>query len=340
MHKRFGEMAFEGATGRLAQLVLRGSLLSSWTHGGHVAFGLEANAALASQFGKSMDQLDPAIQRMFRKYSITPEKWDAWRALGKDGNGYASMTVPEAKDFHRLISTESMFATPTPDARTRAITTAGLGRDSVTGQGVRALMNLKSFSISVMALHWQRAMDDMIHASAGSKVAYAGQLMLHTTLMGMAVLYAKEIASGKEPRRLDRTEDFVRLMYEGFVAGGSGGVLVDFFGTDPYGYGGSGLGDKILRTTTGGVINDVGAILGYRGFGAIGTEDEYTMEEYLRDVTTAVRRNAPSVWYLGFASDMMGDAIERSVSPELYREKQARIDKREQDKYGRGHWND
>lgn len=73
---RYADVYGTGATAKVAEGVMRGSLLSPWTDAGRKAFGMEFSATLAENFGKSIDELDPSLRRAFTEYGIDGSLWE------------------------------------------------------------------------------------------------------------------------------------------------------------------------------------------------------------------------------------------------------------------------
>ena len=332
-HSRFGDNVLSGGTGKLAQSVLRGSLLTSWTQSGRLAFQMEAAFDLAQDFGKTFDQLSRARQNAFSRYGIGEKQWDAFRKQGAGESGLPDLRTKEARDFHRMISTEVDFAVPTPDARVKAVTNWGYGSNSGVGMVGRVFTNLKSFPITIMTTHWQRAMADRL-MSPMEKTQYAASIVAQTTLMGMAIVYAKDIIAGKEPMDLDDTDNLMWLANQGLLAGGSLGLAGDFFVADPYAYGNAGYGDKLTNVPLVGMANDFTTLMPHKYL----TDEDYEGSEYALDIVEAVRRNAPSVWWVKPFTNAVGEAMEEAVAPRAAREKQQRLERKEKKERGRGYY--
>ena len=157
---RYSDVYGTGTSTKVAEFVMRASLLEPWTDMGRKAFGMEFSAMLAENFGKTVDELDPILQNRFEAYGITSDDWNVFRSQKPITNKkvqFADMLQERGDKFHRMILSETDYAVPTPDARVRAITTAGQGRSTVAGQGIRTIMMLKSFTITIALTHLQRA---------------------------------------------------------------------------------------------------------------------------------------------------------------------------------------
>ncbi len=328
---RMGEHALDGATGKMAQGVLRASGLSAWTHTARVSFQVELNFLLGRNFGKAWDDLDSNLQTAMKRYDIDGAKWDTFRNAGKREDGLIDLTPMAARDFHRMIMSETDFAVPTPDAKARAWTTGGKGRDTVEGQMWRSFMNLKAFPLTIMTSHWQRMMNDKFMTGM-DKAQYGAQLFAHTAILGALVVYSKEVLNGKEPRPLDDEEAVLKLLGEGVLAGGSLGLVGDMFVRDPFAYGSKGMGDQLIKTPTTGIMNDLTVLSGRKFL----TDENYSSNKYAIDALKAVSRNTPGVWYLNPLTKSIGYALEEAVAPDEARARKMRAEQREQKNHGRG----
>ena len=144
------------------------------------------------------------------------------------------MLQERGEKFHRMVLAETDYAVPSPDARVRAITTAGQGRATVAGQGIRTIMMLKSFPITIALTHLHRA---AFQATAGQKLQYLGLMMTTTTVLGALALQAKDIAAGREPRPMDNKEFFAAAVAQG----GGIGIFGDYLFSDVNRFGGGPL---------------------------------------------------------------------------------------------------
>ena len=332
-HSRFGDTVMMGQTGALAQSVLRYSGLTAWTHSGRVAFQVEFMAHVGNQFGKTWDELPRKLRRNMEHYDIDAAKWDAFRAQGTHGEWkLPDMKTPEARDFHKMMMAETDFAVPTPDATVKAMTNLGAGASSAAGGIMRIATNLKTFPLTIMSTHWTRM---LAQESMLDKATYGGMLIAHTTIMGAIAVYAREILSGKEPREIDDAEELMKLLGSGVIAGGSLGLAGDIFVANPFTYGDHGVGDKAMNMPAGGLLNDMSAILPYRMI----FEDQ-ELEEWGNDTIRAIRRNAPSVWWLRPATEMLGEGLERTLTEDTWKDRQRRAERRDKKEYGRGEWSD
>jgi len=324
---RYSDIYGNGATAKAAEGVMRASLLSPWTDAGRKAFGMEYASMLADNFGKSIDELDPATQRAFESYGIDSDLWDTFRKtkpIEHEGAKFADMTQEGGKKFHQMVMAETDFAVPTPDAKVRAITTGGLGRATIEGQAWRSAMMLKSFPVTIATTHFYRA---AYQATTADKLAYAGTLAVTTTIMGGMALQMKDIAAGREPRPMDDPAFFAAA----FQQGGGLGIFGDFLFSDVNRYGGG-----ITQTLAGptGQLIDTGVKF------TLGNIREAVKGEETNILGEAVqlgKRYAPEIWQTRLFTDAMWDQAEMMANPDAQR-RFNRIVRKRQKEFNQGYW--
>lgn len=326
---RYSDTFGTGVTSKAAEAVMRASLLAPWTDAGRKAFGMEFGAMLAENFGKSINELDDAVQKAFKHYGITEADWDTFRKtkpLEHKGAKFADMTQDAGKKFHIMVMSETDFAVPTPDARVRAITTGGLGRATIEGQAWRSVMMLKSFPITYMTTHFTRA---MYQATTADKIGYTATLLATTTIMGGVSLQAKDIAAGREPRPMDNPE----FLGAAFIQGGGVGIFGDYLFSDVNRFGGG-----VTQTFFGPIpeLADKTASLVFpNGYirEAVLNEETNVLGKYVQ----FLKRYTPDIWQTRLLTDAFFDQIELMADPSAQRRFNRVVKKRQED-YNQGYW--
>lgn len=333
---RFGDVYGTGMSTKVAEFVMRASLLEPWTDMGRKAFGMEFSSALAENFGKSIDQLDPIMQNRFEAYGIEASDWDTFRKqkpIKQKGVAFANMLEDGGQKFHRMVLSETDYAVPSPDARVRAITTGGMGRATIGGQGIRSIMNLKSFPITIALTHIQRA---AFQTSGGQFIEYVGLLATSTTVLGAIALQAKDIAAGREPRPMDNKEFFGAA----FAQGGGAGIFGDFLFSDQNRFGGGlvstafgptgELIDKTVQLTVGNIQEAI-------------KSEETNVLDIIGDTGIAgetvkyVERYTPDIWQAHLFKNAMFDQIEMLADPDAQAKYNRMIRKRQRE-YNQEYW--
>jgi len=323
---RYADIYGTGATAKLAEGVMRASLLAPWTDAGQKAFGMEFSSMLAENFGKTIDELDSPVQRAFATYGIAADDWNLFRSgktLDFKGAQYADMMQPGGVKFHQMVMSETDFAVPVPDARVRAITTGGLGRSTIEGQAWRSVMMLKSFPITIATTHLYRA---AYQATAGEKLGYIGALVASTTIMGGLVIQAKDLAAGKEPRPVDGA-----FVLAALAQGGGLGIFGDFILSDVNRFGGG-----IMQTMVGptGELADTAVKFTF-GNARQAFKGEET--NVLGEGAKILNRYTPDIWQTQLFSNAVYDQMLMMADPDAD-QKFRRIIKRRQKEYNQGYW--
>jgi hypothetical protein len=312
---RYSDMHGSGLSMKMAETVIRGSALATWTDAGRKAFGMEFSAMLADNFSKKYGELTPEMRGMFDEYGIDAKNWEAFRQTKKMGEdvvdeatgevkksaGFADLTTDEAEKFHQMIMSETDFAVPTPDSRVRAFTTGGRERGTSSGQLIRTGMMLTSFPITIAQTHLART--QALAATSGmDATSYLGGIMLSTTLMGSAALAFSDISAGREPRFFDPEapmEQNLTLLKDSLIKGGSLSIFGDWALRDVNMYGAS-MADRAL-----GPAWSLGGEVVEKTYGNIQSFVSGEETEVLSDVAKLAKRLTPSVWYTKLVTDSL-----------------------------------
>jgi len=324
---RFSETSGVGITGKLAEGVMRFSGLAPWTAMMRKGFTMEFSASLADDFGKTIDELNDSRRRAFKTYGITEKDWNTFRksqTIDYRGAKFADMMQPGGKKFHQMIMSEVDYAVPVPDARTRAITTLGLGRGTVEGQAWRAAMMLKSFPITIAATHFYRA---GMQSTVGEKLQYGATLLAVTSTLGALSLQLKDIARGRDPRPMDDP----KFLGAAIIQGGGLSIWGDFLFSDANRFGGGlaatafgptgDLVDRTYRLTLGNLQE------------ALSGEQTHVLGE----LAQTVERYTPKTWQTQLFLGALFDQVEALADPSAEKRFDRIINARERD-YGQEHW--
>ena len=340
---RFTEVTGAGFSARVADFTMRVTLLSPWTDAGRKAFGMEFMAFVGKHTSKSFDELPDLLKRTFKNYGITQNEWGILRAtktISHDGVDFFSVEnlsrradlSPKEKNtlsakIQEMILTETDYAVPVPDSRTRVFTTAGAKRGTIVGELARNIGLFKSFPITVVANHVYRG---ALEEGVKNKAAYLASLAIGTTLLGAIAIQAKELSRGKDPRSMTSPKFWTAA----FIQGGGAGIFGDFLYSDANRFGRGpvrtvlgptfDLAEDVTKLTLGNVQQ---AISGKDT--NLGGEAVQFMRSYLPGT---------NIWYtrLAFEREVM-DQLQRLVDPNA-RARFNRIIKRRKKEYGQLYW--
>jgi uncharacterized protein YoaH (UPF0181 family) len=310
---------------RIADVVMRLSLLSPHTQAAKNAFGLEFLGTLADQAGKPMAQLDQPLRLALLRHGVTDADWDLARANGilqergvriLSPDQVARQGTPEAIEaatrILEAVNAETRFAIPEPGAAERALTLRGTRRGTVEGELIRSAMQYKSFPITIMTTHLVRGMNAA--RTGGDYGRYLASFMVGMTLMGAVGMQLKAISQGRDPR--DMTDP--SFWGAAFAQGGGAGLLGDFL------YTGISRADSsfymaMVGGPIGGLVDDL-AKIGGMNIQALG--DDQKERSFGADMARFVRRNTPgtSLWYTRAAMDrMVWDQLQEMLDPDAGR---------------------
>jgi hypothetical protein len=328
-NNRYADTYGNGITAKIADGVMRVSLLSPWTDAGRKAFGMEFSGMLADNFGKSIDELDDSLQKAFSTYGINADDWDLFRRsepLDHKGAKFADISQDGGIKFHQMILSEMDYAVPTPDARTRAITTQAEGRATITGQAWRSVMMLKSFPITIANTHLYRIASQ---ATTADRWRYGIAILGASTVMGGAALTLKDIAAGREPRNIE--DDPVKFLGAAIAQGGGLGIFGDFLFSDVNRFGGG-----MVQTIVGpyGELIDTGFKISVGNIQEAIRSDETNI---IPELGQLVKRYQPKVWQTRLFQEGLIDGLTMMADPQ-YEYKLMRSMRKMSNEYGTDYW--
>lgn len=333
---------------RMADGVMRVSLLSPHTTAMKQATGLSFMMDMAKQSGKAFDKLDPADQARFTRYGIDAEDWDFIRAteLTDDGgykllrpgdvasreDGFDGPATLRAMKLFEMIDSETKFGTPGDLLRAQTMLAVGgrgtmFQRGTIMGEIAHSATQFKTYSVIALMTHMQRAMYGRGGMSRG---AYALTLPLFLTLGGAAVIGLKDIANGKDPSDMEDPKFWARA----FVQGGGAGMAGDFISAGVTGR--SRTGGTIAGYLAGPTISNVldpaiDLALGTAGEAAsrameseedgAGRRRRPVTEILAKDSLKFAESNLPggSIWYAKLAlSRLLLDQLDEAVDPKIH----------------------
>lgn len=322
---------------RLAEGVLRVSGLSRWTEAGRWAFGMEFLGHITDESVKPFDKLEPAFRSALERYGIGADGWDAIRKTPLEDDRGVPWLKPQNVENRALgdrllemILSETDYAVPTADLRTRAMFNSLAPRGTWAGEIARSALLFKSFGVSMVMMQGRRIMEQ----AGPNRARYAAGLFIGTTLMGALAMQLKAIAGGRDPRPMDEVP-FVdpktgkATINPGFwgaavAQGGGFGIFGDFIQSAENRFGGS-WGD----TLAGPLINDAQDLVNIPFSKKPGWA-----------AAKLARQELPggSLWYLKLAFDrIITDEIQEAIDPD-YRKSWRRMKKRAAEQRTQFYW--
>lgn len=347
-----GEIDATGATRRLADGVLRLSLLSPWTQGGRWAFGMEFLGALASRSAKSIEALraggadDKAFARALDRYGLSGA-WDEIRSTPayepKKGAAFlrpeditARTDLPPGRADYlanrllEMVQAETDYAVPTASLRARAYVTGATPPGTVFGELLRSAAMYKAFPTTMTYLTASRAMQEGALRAGGYGFSYLATMTFGMTMFGALALQMREISAGRDPRPMNTWAFWGAAMLQGGGLGLFGDFL--FSGTNRFG---GGLGESV----SGPVVSAANTVreLTFGNAMQIAAGDDPRLG---RDVIRALKGNTPggNIWYLKLVySRMLLDQLQKWADPDADQDFARQINYRERE-YGNGYF--
>lgn len=336
-----GEHIANNWSGRLANSVMKLSLMNAWTDTMRRGFSMTMMAGMGRMAKIKWDDLTEFDRWHMSTRGITADDWavvntarlDNWR--GQDmltPDGIAAASDPRAREVAAkvlgFIVDESETAVVNPDVYARAFTTLGGSKaGSIGGEFTRLTMQFKSFPAAMISRHVMRMVDtpnglDGAPAVA-NKAIYTIALLLSTTALGAIAWQLKQVKDGKDPVDMSTLKFWKQAMAQG---GGAGfiGDLVLSDSTDARSPNDA-LGRMLLGPTWGSAADLYELTMGNR--------DEYLAGKDTHMGAEAVRfakGHAPLVnlWYTKAALDhLLLHGVQENLSPGYMERMKARARK-------------
>lgn len=343
-----------GFSGKLAQAVFTASGLNAHTHGGQAAFGLSFLKELATQAGQTFDQLEPVLRGSLQRGGLDDRLWNAARSaptLDVHGVRFLNPLALAGAEgpareaglrLHAHILQEIDMAVPMADARVRGLMSMGTQGNTFLGEMVKSGVMYRSFGLSVLLTHLDRARGAASDAFIGEAVQYGMKpaaaaalsyglgLAVTMTVLGAVAIQARQILTGKDLR--DMTDP--RFWGAAALQGGGFGILGDFFNA------------AIARTD-----KDLAGTLNGPSFGLVGDVLDFTTRsgqaalQGHRTNTTAELINflqhyqpGSNLWYARLALDRMFYAQLKLMADPTAPRAFARMERRARTDYGQQFW--
>jgi len=271
IHARFsGTDTMPGKMTNMMQLFFKLNLLTWWTdaHKTGTVRMLSNNMASFKHLG--FKDIDPDLANVMRQYGLEANEWDFVRSHGiveVDGDEFIDPGVMNRASNDALkqmvasklgISVDEVrsnqierfkqvtennirsyfidstdWAVPTPGAKERAWMNLGTKRGTIVGEGLRFLMQFKSFPITFTTKTFGRELYGRESRAAG--IGALAHIMIGMTALGYVAQSAKDAIKGLEPRNPSKASTWTAA----FVQGGGAGIYGDLLFSEVNRYGNS-----------------------------------------------------------------------------------------------------
>ncbi len=331
-----------GWTGKVSQATMRASLLEGWTNATRRAFSVTMMGALGRLSRTDWTSLNAADRAHLEAKGISAADWSIVRqATPEVWRGHDMLTpesimgvagvdeVAKSRTVSRILGAiidESEYASVNPDLYTRAALNRGTQKATFAGEIARSIALFKSFPMAMISRHWGRAVDE----GGAAGLLYGTKLAVGLTVFGGLAMQLKDMASGKDPRRMDDP----KFWGAAFAQGGGAGILGDMLYT---GMGGnSRYGEPNWTNLAGPVFSDL-AELGNLTLGNIGEAMKGKDTHAGAELTRFVAGHTPFIrlWYAKSAIDhaFLHD-MQEYLSPGYL----ARMEERARRDWGQGYY--
>lgn len=252
-----GDNLTHNLTGRVANAVMKISLMNAWTDGWRRAFSATMMHTFAKKTGADWAALDEWDRWLMGRKDITEADWAVISRAQPTERGTAKYLTydsilatgePNAEQiatkWMAFVSDEAQFASVNPDLATRAMVTfGGAPAGTLRGEAARTFWQFKSFPTAMITRHWGRIFDTpqgLAGAPAGfgaktsaggrvNRVATISALGVSSMMLGAIALQTKALLDGKDPYDMTTGKFWVRA----YAQGGGTGYIGDLFTKDP-----------------------------------------------------------------------------------------------------------
>lgn len=343
--RMMGDIVGPQITRRIADSVLRVSMLTPWTQAARHAFGLEVMGVIgkATRDKTPFNQLEPGFREALERRDFTEADWQHVLSANVETRSnlpYASLinvsekNTSAANKLSQFITEETEFATPSGSARVRAMLKQGTQPGTIYGEVARSVAMYKQFPFLLIQTHLYRGLYGAGETHK-SHMGYMADLVISTTIMGAVAMQAKQIAAGKDPIPMgDTPEAQGKFWAAAMLQGGALGIFGDFLLSDQ-----SRFGKTFTQSAAGPVFNlldDVANLTVSNAHQFVKGEDT----QMGREATRFFRQYAPgsSLWYTRLAFErIIVDRMQTMLDPRAHNSFKQREAKQQQD-FGSDYW--
>ncbi len=327
---------------KAAGLTMRASALNAITEARRRAFGVTMYGSIGSTVKKfkNLSSLPETDRRILESKGVTEEIFQVWKKADlEDWRGNDMLTPdaiyripdlsPEKKQDAALkllahVLEEIDMAVVVPQAKDRAMMTAGLQKGTWKGEITRSFWLFKGFPVSVIARHYGRAMS---FQSPVGKAAYIGAFVAGSTILGAFSQQIYEIMNGRDPKDMTKGKFWTQAV----LKGGSLGVYGDFVFQTNTTYGNTPL--AVLSGPVAGYVEDVVGLTQGNIIQAFQGKETNIGPEALR----LIKSNIPlqNLWYTRAVTDrLIFQNLQEMIDPGYTR----KIERKMKKEYGQEFW--
>ncbi|TCT34653.1 hypothetical protein [Martelella mediterranea] len=314
-----GTLDGPGWSSFIADRVLSLSGLTPWSQAGRHAFGLAFMRTVSEHAGKNYDALPEALRNTMKRYGILSRDWDLIRKTKKHDMGGATIIRPNemldagdnriSERYLEMIQSETEFAIPSGSHRSKVALVDENRPGTFIGEVLRSFAQFKSFGAVFMLLHGKRIHHMLVGDNPSKGAAYAGSLLISTTLFGAMAYQLKQMAAGRDPQDMKDPSFWGAAMLQG----GGLGIYGDFLFSNVNRYGGG-----FSTTLAGPVVERANNLWNLTAGNAIQLANGEDTK-FGRELNRFMRSNTPgsTIWYLRLGWErIVFDQLQYLMDPE------------------------
>ncbi|MGH8431778.1 MAG: hypothetical protein ACREUF_15385, partial [Solimonas sp.] len=328
-------------TRRVSDITLRLSLLSPHTQSARLATELEFLGLLTRDRGKKLSDL--TYRSIFERAGVDAADWDAFRALPtwspragaefiRPGDVFAhisnkkqAVALYDKMMVMMIDQSKSMVLDASLHGQT--VLRGNSRPGTLPGEILNSFALFKNFPVTMMHVLGRRG---MLEQSAVGKLSYFSALIIGMTAAGAMGIQLREMAQGRDPRRMDTADFWSNAM----LTGGGLGIAADivFSGANRFGHG--------PAETIAGPVFTAAEEWQELTIGNLAQLWQGKETNALPEAIKVARRAMPgsSIWYARAALQRtIFDQLQREVDPRAYGQWQRDEARRMRD-YNQGYW--
>lgn len=326
--------------GFLGDRVLTYSGLTPFTQAGKHAFGMAFLHEVAEQAGRGWADMHPTFRKTFEQFGFKETDWDSMRRrpvhTTPDGltmlrpSDLAKFSPKLAEKYLTMVQTMTEYAVPSGGHRSRTLLLDQNQPGTVMGEIARSFAQFKSFGAAYAMLHGHQIHKRVAGKDYKGAAAYAGGLLLASTIFGAMSMQLKNVAAGKDPQPMTSAEFWAAALMQG----GGFGLYGDFLFSDVNRFGG-GLGLSI-----GGPLAERFTSFNNLTIGNMIELAQGKDTKFARELVQFARGNVPggNIWYTRLAWErLVLDQLQYLVDPEANAAFKRSMAKTQKD-FGTGFW--
>jgi hypothetical protein len=240
-----------------------------------------------------------------------------------------------ADRYHSMILREMRYSTPESSLRSRSAMIGTNQPGTFQGEVLRSAGQFKGFGLGVLFLHGGRIFRELVGPNPARGAVYFGALLIVSTLLGAVSMQLKEIANGRDPRRMDLDKKGRKFWGAALLQGGGLGIYGDFLFSDVNRFGGS-----LSGTVAGPMVDKLDNIRRLTVGNFLEFAQGQDRTNFGRELSYFIRTNTPgsSLWFVRQAWErVLMDQLQYLMDPDAHTSFRRTMQRRRTD-FGQDYW--